>query len=391
MKSIVSWDGDKIGKIVGQMTLHDDINGIRRINQDIINGNKIWESYAVSTGNNVVEIGGDSGIIEIDFDCLDQLPAIRRKYEQTVHATVSVGVGMKLSESAKALVAAKLLGGNQVVFYSPEVEEIIAKARQIPESEKIIDEFFKSEPLEKAGNSPDAPEREKLAVQVEHADKDANEHQKGKASKGYKAHMGTTRMGAFGATAFEAPAALAEVPDDDPNQAVNAMYSALIDTKRARSSIDTEKQMHHLAQAQHAQDDEDSQSNDSKRDELKAQIVAILQKVKEQAPVLEQIKQSAPDIYQSVMQMAQAVVLLGREVVGETSMAKSEPEELEKREYLKAKLPVGAQLDPGPQGVRSTGKIKVRDKDGNERWISVRSGMVMGKDGHAVSSLRPLS
>jgi hypothetical protein len=49
-------------------------------------------------------------------------------------------------------------------------------------------------------------------------------------------------------------------------------------------------------------------------------------------------------------------------------------------------LPVGSQIDTDSQGTRNSGKVKVRNLDGSQKWVSVRAGQVMSREGHAISS-----
>src|SRR4051812_25425641 len=101
MKVIIAWDGDHIGREVGRASLNDDVDGLRRISQNIERGNKIWESWVVMNGGTVVSAGGDEGRAEILAEKLGELPNIQKQYAGTVESTVSVGVGTKLSEADK--------------------------------------------------------------------------------------------------------------------------------------------------------------------------------------------------------------------------------------------------------------------------------------------------
>lgn len=162
MQVYVSFDGDHIGRVVGQARLSDDVEQVRRTSQAIDHGNDIWRSFALSAGGSVVDLGGDEGAIEIPADKLEDLPRIREQYQTAVEASVSVGVGMKLSESAKALLAAKLQGGDKIVFYSPVVEEILkeAEAKKPDETEKIVDAYLnKGEVVKFPGNPKPAQDK----------------------------------------------------------------------------------------------------------------------------------------------------------------------------------------------------------------------------------------
>src|SRR6185436_14143972 len=177
MNVFCAFDGDTIGQMVGRARLNDDVEGVRRINQAIEHGNQIWRSWAEKHGGNVVEIGGDEGVVEVPAAYLDELPDIRRQYSEAVGATVSVGVGVKISEASKALLAAKLRGKDRIEFYTEEVDEIIQQAESKPgsEAEKIVDEYLS--PLGKATagfEGPSAPSQatvdKPVPMQGEHSE-----------------------------------------------------------------------------------------------------------------------------------------------------------------------------------------------------------------------------
>lgn len=298
MLCYVSFDGDGIGQKVGRARLADDVTEIRRTDQAINHGNEIWRSYALRVGGNVVEIAGDEGTIEVPADKLEELPKLREQYAEAVGASVSVGVGMKISESAKALLAAKLTGKNKVMFYSPEVDKIIkeAEAKLPDEASKIIEEYLS--PMTKAvAMNPGAfagHQQPNSAAKPTQPTAEASEHSQGE---------GMYNM----------------LQDADENQPPAP--------EMTHAGKDFEEHFHEAAQQQEAKDKQDSQHSET--DELKQQVAAVLQKVKQQAPMLEQLRQSAPDAYQAIMAMTQAMIALARELVGPTEMQKSE-EPLEK-------------------------------------------------------------
>ncbi len=378
MKVIISADGDSVGNLIGRMELADDAEGVARLSVKLDKGNEIIKNWAILHGGRVISIGGDQCCVEVDMDYISELPAIVQQYEELTGATLSVGCGIRLSEATKSLIYAKTNGKNQIVFYSPEVEQAIIKLNQEPEESeqhKISNAF-----LAKA----DVGQRDNPSEE-EYKHKGPEEHLKGKASKGYKSHVGTHRRGAFGEAAVAAPSTSAQPIKENPNMAIAQMYDSLMAKKAMSRPFKYESRFHEAAQAHHQKEQQAKQNKKEIDAQLKAQIVSILQKVKAQSPMLEKIRQNAPDLYQSIIQMTQAMILLGREVVGES--VQKEP--LAKAEYWRSRLPVGSQIDTSADGTRSGGKIKIRTADGKERWISIRSGKIMGIDGGPRSSLRP--
>lgn len=142
MNLFVVFDGDGIGQMVGRARLADDVELVRTLSRRIEDGNQVFKSWAESHGTNAIEVGGDEGAIEVPAAYLDELPAIKEKYQAAVGATCSIGVGMKLSEASRALVYAKVTGKNKICFYTEEMEEEISKLQNPSESDKISAEYM---------------------------------------------------------------------------------------------------------------------------------------------------------------------------------------------------------------------------------------------------------
>jgi len=144
----VSYDGDTIGREVGRARLSNDVEYLRRISQSIDRGNKAFEGWAIEAGGSVVESGGDEGLLEVPASALTGLESVRSSYKSIVGATVSVGIGNKVSDSSKALMVAKLRGKDKVCFYEPDMEKEITEAVTPTETEKLNEEYLaKSEPV----------------------------------------------------------------------------------------------------------------------------------------------------------------------------------------------------------------------------------------------------
>lgn len=138
----IAFDGDHIGRKIGRASLANDPDEVRRISQAIEAGNEIWRSWALGHGADVINIGGDEGRVRVGAEHLGELPDIKRRYAERVGSTVSVGVGSKLGDADKALLAAKLEGGDRIRLYTQEVEELLAKQPEKTEEEKIRDEYL---------------------------------------------------------------------------------------------------------------------------------------------------------------------------------------------------------------------------------------------------------
>lgn len=161
MRVIIAWDGDHIGREVGRASLADNVERLRQISQAIDQGNQIWKSWVEMSGGSIISFGGDEGRAEIPADKLEELPKIRVQYGDAVGSSVSVGVGVKLSEADKALMVSKFRGGDRITLYSEEIEAEIEKAQAKPQSEvdKLAEEYLNKAELQKMAKlNYDTPE-----------------------------------------------------------------------------------------------------------------------------------------------------------------------------------------------------------------------------------------
>lgn len=107
--------------------------------------------------------------------------------------------------------------------------------------------------------------------------------------------------------------------DATPTEAAQEAAEAVPAPEMTHSAQDFENHFHDLAEAQEGQDQADQKQaaeQDSNK-EIKAKVVQILQVLKQQAPVLEQMQQSAPETYQAVMAMTQAVIQMAKQLNGD--------------------------------------------------------------------------
>lgn len=112
------------------------------------------------------------------------------------------------------------------------------------------------------------------------------------------------------------------------------------------------------------------------------------------APALEQLRQTAPDLYRAVVELADSVAALARASTwsplsraeqAAVDVAAAAPRVRPARAGAKhPEVPVGTQVE-------GTGRFKVRHLDGTTGWRQARSGMILSRDPaqHAASALRP--
>lgn len=307
MDVYVCWDGDKIGRRVGRAVLRDDVGEVRQVDQAINAGNELWRTMALSVGGNVIEIGGDEGRIVIDASHLGKIPAIAENYSETVGATVSVGVGKKLSESAMALVIAKLRGGDQIVIWDQSMQVEYDEVANAPKSEKdkISDEY-----LAKAANDTHkgkgfeqkGPKNKSAGGDVDQLVMEHNTKKLAGANAGFavqhKPNFTTVKPGKPGDKQVG--------PDPDPPAQ---------STEQTSAGPSFEDQLHDAATTQQSKDDDDQKQKGDDAEDLKKKLAQTLAKIKKQMPVLVQLQQTAPDAYQAILGLVHGVILLGKEVM----------------------------------------------------------------------------
>lgn len=145
MDVFVAYDGDGIGVQVERAALRDDVEGLAQISEGIRRANVIMTSFAVEHGGRIISSGGDEGNILVPVSVLGELPKLREMYRMAAGATVTVGVGHKLSEAGKAMLAGKIRGKDRVVLYEPSIEKELAEITKPSESEKIAEAYLKGE------------------------------------------------------------------------------------------------------------------------------------------------------------------------------------------------------------------------------------------------------
>lgn len=265
VRVIISWDGDHIGRVVGRATLEDDVEEVRRVDQAINRGNECFKGWCLAAGGSIIEIGGDEGRVEVPIDALKDLPEVRHAYFTAVDATVTVGIGKKLSESAKALMAGKLRGGDKVVFYDEDVEAEVAAVKDKSEADKIGQEYLLKAGEGSAQNNPSggvsAPHKAQPSMQTA-------EHSQGEVARD------------------------AAVSDVQPHPLLADFHGAAIGQDKADTAAAIQ------------------QSDDFQ--ELKQQVATALTGLRTQLPVLAQMKTAYPDTYKAVTTLVQSVVGLAR-------------------------------------------------------------------------------
>jgi len=117
----VSYDGDDIGNAVARAEEENDPEKLKEISNRIDQGQSRLKQWALAQNGEVVEAGGDEGMLLVPEMALDSIENVRQEYLDTVGATLTVGVGRDVRQSIRARMVGKLRGKNMVVEWTPEV------------------------------------------------------------------------------------------------------------------------------------------------------------------------------------------------------------------------------------------------------------------------------
>lgn len=303
-----SWDGDHIGRLAGQTKLNNDIEGTRKIGRAIEDGNKLFIDFAINNGGSPIQSGGDEGAATIPADKLPELMPVTAQYHQITGCTVTIGIGFDLASSSKAVLIGKVYGkGDCAVVWQPEMEKLIDEliANPISEKDKEVEAYLGHDDTDHLGKADPADIQRRLQPTVPHG---------------------------------HAPITLPEVKLDAPQQ----------DPAAEPQKPNYEDEFHGHAQKQAAKDLHDKTHSQENLQQLKQSVVETLQNVRTQLPVIAQLKQTSPDAYNSVVELIQGVIELGKETMVMPKVKKSE--DLSKAiSKLEPGKRLAAKLEPHPR------------------------------------------
>lgn len=144
----VAVDADDIGEKIGNAVLENDTEKLSFLSHNINSGVQVFAQWARYQGGKVISSGSDEAILQVPVDSLEQLEKIRQAYFNETGFTVSIGIGQKVSDAAKALIYAKMNGKDQISEYSAEMDENIKQGV----SEEGQSEGLESEEMEEEGD-----------------------------------------------------------------------------------------------------------------------------------------------------------------------------------------------------------------------------------------------
>jgi hypothetical protein len=126
--SYVAIDADDVGQSVGNAVLSDDASQLSQLSENINTGVQIFAKWAEFNGGTVVSSGSDEAVLQVPIKAVEDLEKLKDEYAAKTGFTVSIGIGEKVSQAAKALIYAKMNGKNQIMDYTPEMEEAMKQA-----------------------------------------------------------------------------------------------------------------------------------------------------------------------------------------------------------------------------------------------------------------------
>ncbi len=268
--------------------LNNDPEKLRRKNQALEAANRVIASFLLRVGGEHIDTIGASGHFTVPASDLSELEDIRVQFKNTLgDVRCAMGVGLELSESDRALKHCQKKGGDKIILYTQECNEkepVQSPLLQLAKADPVQPQTPQSQPPENthaAGGGftgammPQAP-GQSMEPAVE-----ASEHSQGEAEQSLLDNAPPAMEGTHAAADFEEQFGQHADSSDDKEQA--------------------------------AKDDE-AKANGT--DDLKQEVLKVLQSVKQQAPLLQQLQATEPKLFDTIQATIQAMLMLAKRVVG---------------------------------------------------------------------------
>ena len=146
----VAIDADNVGESVGNAVLNNDTETLSSISEGINASVHIFSQWAEHNGGKVISNGSDEAIVQVPVSSIKDLEQLKAQYQEKSGFAVSIGIGETISESAKALIYAKMNGKDQIMDYSPEMEQAMKQSisGELQESTESVGDQIPEESLE---------------------------------------------------------------------------------------------------------------------------------------------------------------------------------------------------------------------------------------------------
>jgi hypothetical protein len=193
MHIFVVWEVDHLNNILMGALGNNDRAALARTSQDLQKAATILKSWCLRSGGTPIVDHPAIGVLEMPADRMTQLPDIRRQFEAACTSTLSVGVGMELSEAHVALQVAQHRGGDQIALYVPEMQEELLAHGELEKAEEPAPAGQPEVQVEPEASKADPKEAIALALTELKANALALEHLKETNPEAFKAVVDTVQ------------------------------------------------------------------------------------------------------------------------------------------------------------------------------------------------------
>lgn len=138
-------DADSAGGQVGTAILMDDAQMLADVSSRINAGQELIHQWVEARGGHVISIGGDESASVVDPRFEGELEALRQAYHKASGFTLTIGCGLSLSQAGKSLMVGKSEGKDRLVRYDHTTEEALKQIHDSPEGaedEKINEHYL---------------------------------------------------------------------------------------------------------------------------------------------------------------------------------------------------------------------------------------------------------
>lgn len=316
----ISGKADHQGREMARATSANEPERLRQLSEVLDSGLDIWRGWAKTQSGEMLTSHGDEFRLRIPAEALKELPQIKAQYADAIKATVSLGVGAKLTESDRALQVAQKQGGDKIKLYDPSVEEAL-QGLELSKNDYKSAAFKYGDRVYPTGSIHDIGE---LPVEI----------QDSPLEEGYVDSSGTfvprplkkadepepnSPAGGGGIVPPQEPSnEPAAPPEGEQGQAGPPPPQ---DMHQAFGQMATQQGQKDDAEQQQQQGEEQQQASGN---DLKQQIVGVLKVLKSRAQELEAIQQQDPELYKSLVGMVQSMIAMARDQFASSS-PKAEP------------------------------------------------------------------
>ena len=342
----ISFGADRMEEELDSASQADTPEQIRRINAAIEAGNRIWESWALESGGEVLELRGFEGRLRMPADSLDGLADMRRRYGQALDAGVSVGVGMKPWEADLALEAAVLSGGDRLRLYGPDVQVFLEEQEERQESQDFLGKADPPLNSSAAGGGMKGPEGPQVAAGPMPPAAEASEHSENEG--------------------------LRSLIDNQPPQA-----------EGTAAASDLHEQLGSLAGQQQQRDQQEAQAGARADEEgeglkdLKNQVLGALQVFQAKKDELQAVAQQDPELHGALLAAVQGMIAMARVVFD--GKQEQRPQDVQKAEHgLQLLIDAVKQK----QALKQKRIAELVDTSSGSSWKTKTGFVVVGLDPH---------